>query len=104
MLTSSGLLIEAHRGDFNTVQLFLPVVRLRELSKAFVPQLYEELLSLRTLDKAAGLYEAISLRLSSAAEHALSELILQSLSINLIAGKLQLALKSVPQLAPETDS
>lgn len=101
MLTSSGVLVEAcSSGGQEKSELFVPIAELRLLSCSEEQEqegggglLAAELRALRSVDKGAGLYEALAERLSSAAEHALSDALLQRLEVRLHGQQLRLALR-----------
>ena len=107
VLTSSGVLVEASSsGGQGKSELFVPIAELRLLSCSEEQQqeqqpeqeggrglLAAELRALRSVDKGAGLYDALAERLSSAAEHALSDALLQRLEVRLHGQQLRLALR-----------
>jgi len=88
--SSSGVLVEVvPEGDSgcgvpSRVETFVPVRRLRELAEAAgvgALTLQAELVCLVTLDRRAGLFQALADRLSSAAASQLGELVLQALQV-----------------------
>ena len=82
--------------------MFVPVAQLRELagSSETYLQLRTELQCLVTLDRKAGLYQALSDRLSSASEYQLAELVVRAVQVRRDGvGGLLVSMMSPEQLA-----